>query len=151
MKRVDRVILEAREDKTVAELFMKEWNHEDELEYVKVGEINGDLEFAVGCFEIFVSENEAARLDEMIENAKKEVENLKNSKWNEEEAVRETQEYIEYLKEKKKEIENAEYVERLVIDYSKCILEIDYNGKKIAVDDDREILFKNMKIQIEKY
>ena len=151
MKRVDRVILEARENKIVAELFMKEWSHEDELEYVKVGEINGDLEFAVGCFEIFVSENEAARLDEMIENAKKEVENLKNSKWNEEEAVIETQEYIEYLKEKKKEIENAEYVERLVIDYSKCILEIDYNGKKIVVDDNREILFNNMKIQIEKY
>ena len=150
MKRVDRAIIEKK--KVV--LCKKDVNYDDDLVYVKIDELEGEfIEFVMGCFEIAVIDmtDEIGRYENMIEEANKRLEELENSEWNEEEAIINEKEYIEYLKEEKRKLEEAEETDEIVIDYSMCKLNVRYNGKSIEVEDDKELLFKNMKIKIEKF
>jgi hypothetical protein len=156
MKRVDRAVIKIINNRVNVELYQKEdWSYNDELEFFKIAEIKEESNFAIGCFEVevfvSVSIDEIKRLEEMIKEAKKELEGLESSKWNESEAIMYKKEYIEYLEEEKRKREEAESVNVIVIDYSMGTLRINYNEKSIEIKDDKELLFKNLEIKIEKY
>jgi vacuolar-type H+-ATPase subunit I/STV1 len=156
MKRVDRAVIVKAENSEEFKiiLYQADWNYDDELEFYQIAEIDTD-NFAIGCFEISAypkeEEKEIQTIEKMIKDAEKEIDELSNSKWNEEGAIRHLKEYIEYLKEEKRKLEEAEETDEIVIDYSMCRLTIRYNGKSIEVEDDKELLFKNMKIKVEKF
>lgn len=145
-------VIAIKEDITVS-FYVKDWNYDDELENIKIGEETEIGEFSIGCFEIHIENlrGEIETIEKMIEKTKKEIEMLKKSKWNEEEAVLFKEEYLEYLKEEKRKIEEAELVDEIVIEYSKCTLNVKFNGKSVEIDDDYELLFKNVRLKIEKY
>jgi len=151
MKRVDMAKVTVKEDITVS-FYVKDWNYDDELENVKIGE-KVTSEFAIGCFVIYIENlnGEIEFIEDLIEKTKTEIEKLKKSKWDEEEALLYEEEYLEFLQSEKEKIEEAELVDELVIEYSKCTLNIRYNGKSIEVHEDCEILFKNIKLKIEIY
>jgi superfamily I DNA/RNA helicase len=154
MKRVDRAVVKAENNEIKIELYQADLNYDDELEFYLYQIIDTD-NFAIGCFEISVYPKEEKKeiedIEAMIKKAEKEISDLSNSKWNEEEAIRYKKEYIEYLQEEKRKIEEAEHVKEVIIDYSNCSLKVYYNGKSIEIHDNRDLLFKNLKIIIEKY
>ena len=140
-----------KEDITVS-FYVKDWNYDDELENVKIGE-KVTSEFAIGCFVIYIENlnGEIEFIEDLIEKTKTEIEKLKKSKWNEEEALLYKKEYLEFLQSEKEKIEEAELVDEIVIEYSKCTLNVKFNGKSVEIDDDCELLFRNMRLKIEKY
>jgi hypothetical protein len=76
---------------------------------------------------------------------------LERSEWNEDEAIRFYSEHIEFLQEQKRKLEEAEIVNKLVMDYKKGQLTIHFNGKTLEIEDDKELLFRNIEIKIEKF
>jgi hypothetical protein len=146
------------EDKIEAVLYDYYDSYDDGLEYVEIDKVEGKLiEFPMGCFDVCICINtDKDEIDEMIEDAKRRLQELEESPWNEEEAIIFQQEYIEYLQEKKKAIEEADETRELVIEYSRCKLTIGYENEKgeyvkIEADDDKEIVFKNVIIKVEKF
>jgi len=152
MQRVDVALVSIKKEGITVSFYIKDWNYDDELENVKIAE-KVTSEFAIGCFEIDVTDlnGEIENIEKIIEKTKKEIERLKKSKWNEEEAVLYKEEYLEYLESEKEKIEQAELVDEIVIEYSKCTLNVKFNGKSVEIDDDCELLFRNMRLKIEKY
>jgi len=150
MKRVDKAVIAVNQG--LVSFYVRDWGYDDELEEIKIAE-EVISEFGIGCFEIDVTDlnGEIEKIEEMIEKTKEEIRKLKKSKWNEEEAVLFKEEYLEYLKEEKRKIEEAELVDEIVIEYSKCTLNVKFNGKSVEIDDDYELLFKNVRLKIEKY
>ncbi|MBX0312717.1 MAG: hypothetical protein JHC31_13285 [Sulfurihydrogenibium sp.] len=117
------------------------------------------IEFRLGEFVISVykinKEEEIRKIEEMIEKAKKELGELRKSPWNEEEAILHLEEYIEYLEEKKKEIEGAEHADKITIEYytNPTYINVTYNDKTIKVEEGerKKILLENIEIVVEKY
>ncbi len=150
--RTDIAIVKTEENQVKVLLYQKDYNYDDELEYFKIGE--AETNFTIGCFEIEIYnlKDEIATIEEIIEKTKKRIEELESSKWDESESILFEREYLEYLREEKRKIEEAESVNEIKIEYSMCHLRIIVdNDQEIDIDNDREILFKNIKIKIEKY
>jgi hypothetical protein len=158
MKRVDRVILETKNNKVTIKFYQVDYNYDDEIEYYLIHEAtnldNNYTDFAIGCFEISLyPKNEKEEIEhtkKLIEEVKKEIKELKK-KSNEKE-IKYRKDFLKYLKKKKKEIEKAEELEWMTIDYDMGELRIVFNGKSsIEVKKDKELLFKNIEIKIEKF
>jgi DNA repair exonuclease SbcCD ATPase subunit len=91
-----------------------------------------------------------------IEETTEELEELKDSKKNIEEEIREKEEYIERLKERKRNLENMDLIREMVIQYSMCKLTIKYENEKgeyveMGIDNDKDLTFKNIKLNVWKY
>jgi TolA-binding protein len=164
MKRVNRAVISMKDNNLKISLFKDEFNYDDELEYIKVAELSpdesfDDHEFAMGCYEIHLYkqdyEKELEFIEQRIRESEEKIEELKHSKWNEDNAIRFYKEKIEYLKEEKEKLQNAEKVEELVIDYSMGKLQYFLNGEWKDIDmeekDSEELLFKNLEVKIEKF
>jgi tRNA U34 5-carboxymethylaminomethyl modifying enzyme MnmG/GidA len=157
MKRVDKVTLKVKNDKTInIKFYQVDYNYNDEIEYHLIHEINLNndyTDFAIGCFEISLyPKNEKEKIEhteKLIEEVKKEIKELK--KKNNEKEIEYKKSFLKYLKRKKKEIEKAESLEEMLIDYDMGELTIISNGKSIKIKKDKELLFKNLTIKIEKF
>lgn len=155
MKRVDRVLLEVKNDKVNIKFYQVDYNYDDELEHHLIHEINTNenTDFAIGCFEISLypqdEKKEIEHTEKLIEEVKKEIKELK--KKNNEEEIKDRKSFLKYLKRKKKEIEKAEKLKWMTIDYDMGKLTIISNGKSIEVKNDKELIFKNLTIKIEKF
>ena len=152
MQRVDVALVSIKKEGITVSFYIKDWNYDDELENVKIAE-KVTSEFAIGCFEIDVTDlnGEIENIEKIIEKTKKEIERLKKSKWNEEEALLYEEEYLEFLQSEKKKIEEAELVDEIVIEYSMCALNVKFNGKSVEINNDCGLLFKNIKLKIKIY
>lgn len=184
MKKADRATIEIGKDGIIEVAFhQKRWENDeytgcDRLYYAEIDRLKSqkDVKFAIGCFEVFVAKNKTDVIDKIIEKTKKEIKNLKNSENENNKAIMQKKESLEYLYKiikDKKEIENAEYVEKIAIDYYYTEnLRINYNGEIIEIDKGKTIeisrgktikinrespettkllIFKNMIVKIEKY
>jgi tRNA U34 5-carboxymethylaminomethyl modifying enzyme MnmG/GidA len=156
MKRVDRVLLEVKNNKVInIKFYQVDYNYDDEIEYHLVNETNTDenTDFAIGCFEISLypknEKEEIEHTEKLIKEVKEEIKELK--KKNNEEEIKDRKKFLKYLKRKKREIEKAEKLERMTIDYDMGKLTIISNGKSIEVKKDKELIFKNLTIKIEKF
>jgi hypothetical protein len=158
MKRVDRVTLRIKDNKTIIRFYQVDYNYDDEIEYYLISETNLDnnndyTDFAIGCFEISLypqdEKKEIDHTEKLIKEVKEEIKELK--KKNNEEEVKHRKSFLKYLKRKKKEIEKAESVEEMLIDYDMGKLRIAFNNKSIETKKDKELMFKNLTIKIEKF
>jgi hypothetical protein len=156
MKRINKSVIELNNNKVLVTLYRTDETYNDEIEDIQISSLEGDsIEFAIGCFEVFIDTQDQTeqlkKIEKMIEKSEKNISELQESKWNEEEAILSEQEYLEYLKEERKKLTEAEDVDRIIIRYSKCKLEICFNEKTIEIDSDTNLIFKNLEIKIEKF
>lgn len=135
---------------------MIDYNYDDELEYNLIHEINVNenyADFAIGCFDISIypqdEKKEIDHTEKLIKEVKEEIKELK--KKNNEKEIEDRKNFLKYLKRKKKEIEKAESVEEMLIDYDMGKLRIAFNDKSIETKNDKELMFKNLTIKIEKF
>ncbi|MBX0311478.1 MAG: hypothetical protein JHC31_06830, partial [Sulfurihydrogenibium sp.] len=67
------------------------------------------------------------------------------------------EEFIQYLKDKKRKILKGENVKEIEINYSKCKLEIKWKENNedkyvnLSVEDVKELLFPNLELKIERF
>jgi hypothetical protein len=117
------------------------------------------LTFHIGCFEIGLTiypKDELSFIKGRIEGYKDDLEKLKIGElWSEDtdEAIENCKRYIKGLEEEKRNLENAEVVKELVLDYTRGSLKI--NGKSIKVSDVKLLYFKMndyyVRVGIEKF
>lgn len=140
MKRVNRAKITITGEKIKVVFFKHDWDYNDELIYVKVGELiahNGMTEFAIGNYEITIYtqdfEKEILFYDQRIND----------------------EEYKEYLREEKEKLLNADELRILTIDYCSDRLEYFFNKEWKDIKAEKcqraELLFKNAKIYVEKF
>jgi hypothetical protein len=126
-------------------LYRKDLDDNDELVYIEVDEPKRN--FAIGCFEVFVSRNPK------IEKLEKEIDKVYEKLRSEQsESIKKTYaEWIDVFTKQKQKLLDAETVEEIVMDYAYGKLRIEYNGKSIEIDDNKELFFRNIEIRIEKF
>jgi RecG-like helicase len=147
-KPVESIVLEIKEDElnTILNDTIKIMN--DKYTEFRLGN------FVVSVYKINKKEK-MKEIERMTEKAKNELDELRKSPWNEDEAIIHIEEFLEYLDEEKKKIENAEYAETITIEYyiDPTYISITYNDKttKIEEGERKEILLENIEIVVEKY